>query len=119
MVRLIRALLDGLVLRCPNCHRGRMFETMFRMRRQCPVCGQPFERASGEVTGGMGINIVVTLFIVIVAALVIGLNPTLPLVPLLLALSVFAVVFPIVFYPVSRGLWASIIYITGDVHEPD
>ena len=114
----IRALLDGLLLRCPRCRRGRMFSGWFTMRRSCPVCRLPFERASGEITGGMAINVVVTLFVVVVGSFF-GLSPDVPLVPLLLGLGVFALVFPIAFYPVSRGLWAAVLYLTGDNTEGD
>lgn len=119
MIRILRALWDGLILRCPRCHQGRMFSSIFKMRSTCPVCGLQFETSSGEITGGMGINISVTLVFVIVGAVVIGLDPTLPLIPLLIALTAFAFVFPIVFYPISRGLWAGILYLTGDNEEPD
>ena len=53
-------LLDGLLLRCPRCEMGRMFRSGFKMYHACPVCALEFERASGEVTGGMGINTVAT-----------------------------------------------------------
>lgn len=119
MIRIFRAVWDGLILRCPRCHTGRMFSSFFTMRPACTVCGLPFERSSGEITGGMGINISVTLLIVIVGALIIGLDPSLPLLPLLLGLLIVGVVFPIVFYPSSRGLWAGILYLTGDNDEPD
>jgi uncharacterized protein (DUF983 family) len=117
--RIVHALWDGLRLHCPRCHRGRMFESFFRMRRRCPVCDLAFERSSGEITGGMAINTVVTLFLVIVAALVIGFTPSLPLAPLLIGLAIATAVFAIAFYPISRGLWASVIYLTGDNTEPD
>lgn len=119
MIRILRALLDGLILRCPRCHRGRMFVSFFTMQQRCPVCGLQFERSSGEITGGMGFNISVTLLLVIVLAAVIGFVPSIPLLPSILALALLAIVFPIVFYPSSRGLWASILYLTGDNDEPD
>lgn len=119
MMRIFRAVWDGLLLRCPRCHTGRMFATFFTMRRQCPVCGLLFESSSGEITGGMGINISVTLLLVIIGAIVIGLDRSLPLLPLLGALLVFSIVFPILFYPSSRGMWAGILYLTGDNDEPD
>ena len=115
---MIRAFVDGLLLRCPRCHRGRMFARGFTMHRDCPRCGLEFERASGEVTGGMAINLVLTLFVVMVGSLF-ALSPTVPLLPLLLGLGLFAIVFPIAFYRSSRGLWASFLYITGDNREPD
>lgn len=119
MFRLLRALLDGLLLRCPRCHRGHMFERGFTMHRSCPVCGLQFERAVGEVTGGMGINTVVTLTVITVCSFVFGLTTSVPLLPLLLGLGAFAVLFPIAFYRSSRGMWAGFLYITGDNTEPD
>jgi len=119
MIRFLRALFDGLLLRCPRCHTGRMFARGFTMNKVCPNCGLPFEQASGEITGGMGINIVVTLVIIIVCALVFGLNPSVPLGPLLIGLALFAILFPIAFYRSSRGIWAAFLYMTGDNQEHD
>jgi uncharacterized protein (DUF983 family) len=96
-----------------------MFESFFKMRTACQVCGNLFERSSGEITGGMGISIVATLFIIIVAGVIIGVNPSIPLVPALLIMGLVAIVFPILFYPISRGLWAGMLYVTGDNDEPD
>lgn len=118
MLRVVRAFLDGLLLRCPRCRRGRMFVTWFRMRLACPECGLPFERASGEITGGMGVNIVATLALVIVAAALIGFS-SVPLLPAFLAMGALVVVFPILFYPSSRGLWVALLYLTGDNVERD
>jgi uncharacterized protein (DUF983 family) len=119
MLRFLRVLLDGLLLRCPRCHRGHMFARGFTMRHTCEVCGLPFERATGEITGGMGINTVVTLVIITVCSLVLGLNPSVPLAPLLIGLAAFAILFPIAFYRSSRGLWVSLLYLTGDNAERD
>lgn len=115
---IVRALGAGLFLRCPRCTQGRMFAG-FRMLRACPRCGLVFERASGEVTGGMAINTVLTLVIIIIGALVGGLNPDVPLLPLLSGLGLFALLFPIAFYRSSRGLWAGVLYLTGDNTETD
>ena len=89
------------------------------MHKVCPNCGLPFEKASGEVTGGMGVNIVVTLVVIIVCALVFGLNPRVPLFPLLVGLALFAILFPIAFYRSSRGLWVAFLYIIGANAERD
>ena len=119
MLRLLRALFDGLLLRCPRCHTGRMFARGFTMNQACPNCGLPFEQASGEVTGGMGVNTVATLAVITLVALVLGLNPAVPLAPLLIGLALFAILFPIAFYRSSRGLWAGFLYVTGDNAERD
>jgi uncharacterized protein (DUF983 family) len=119
MASILGAFLDGLLLRCPRCHRGRMFESAFKMRQKCPVCGLPFEGSSGEVTGGMAINLVVTLVIIIVCALVFGLFTSVPLLPLLAVLGLFTIMFPILFYRTSRGLWVSFLYLTAANVEKD
>ena len=119
VARIMRALLAGLLLRCPRCWRGYMFESIFRMRRACPICGLPFERATGEVTGGMIINFVVTGLVITIGSLYFGLFSRAPLSVILLAFGAFAVVFPIVFYPISRGLWASVLYLTAANLEKD
>lgn len=118
MVRFIRIFVDSLLLRCPRCHRGAMFRSWFTMRQACPACGLPFERASGEITGGMGFNIVFTLFLVIIAGAVIGFS-SVPLLPAFLVMGLVTVMFPIVFYPFSRALWVGLLYLTGDNTEPD
>src|SRR6266540_4878952 len=58
----VRACLDGLLLTCPRCHKGRMAARLFgyHMRKQCDRCGLVFEPDQGEMTGGMGINMVLT-----------------------------------------------------------
>jgi len=119
ILRILRAVWDGFRLRCPRCRRGHMFERGFKMNTACPVCGLRFERSSGEITGGMGFNIVFTLIVVIIGALWGGLDPAVPLLPLLLGLGLFALLFPIAFYRSSRGMWAGILYVTGDNDEPD
>ena len=83
------------------------------------VCGLPFESASGEATGGMGLSIVVTLVIVLVAAFVGGFNPSIPLLPFFIIMGMITILFPILFYRPSRALWVGILYVTGDYAEGD
>jgi uncharacterized protein (DUF983 family) len=116
--KLISALLSGLVLRCPQCHKGSMFSSWFTMRRSCSHCQLEFEKASGEITGGMGVNIVATLFIAIISAAIIGFSEGPLLLPLLI-MSAVMVIFPIVFYPSSRGMWVALLYVTGGNDERD
>ncbi len=78
----------------------------------------PFETSSGEITGGMAINTVVTQALVIMLALL-GWFTALPLSWLIPGMLLIAIGFPILFYPVSRGLWAGVLYLTGDNQEPD
>src|SRR5215472_7500570 len=54
------SLIRGLLLRCPNCGRGKLFRKGFTMYEKCPVCGWRFEREEGYWTGAIAINLVVT-----------------------------------------------------------
>jgi uncharacterized protein (DUF983 family) len=119
LISLIGTLGAGLLLRCPRCHRGRMFESVFTMHRQCSRCGLRFERAAGEVTGGMAINFIVTGLVITIGSLYFGLFSRVPVATILIGFGLFAIIFPIVFYPVSRGLWASILYLTAANSEGD
>jgi len=62
---------------------------------------------------------VVTLAVITLGSLVFGLNPSVPLGPLLIGLALFAILFPIAFYRSSRGIWAAFLYLTGDNQERD
>ncbi len=115
----IRAIWDALRLRCPQCHRGPLFERPFKIRSRCPVCGLLFERSSGEMTGGMVINLVVTELIVVVIGSAYALFTSVPLFPLLTTLILVAIIFPILFYHPARGLWVSILYLTSANTEKD
>lgn len=118
MLRIIRALFDGFLLRCPRCHHGRMFASFFSMRQRCPNCSLVFERAAGEITGGMGISIVAVLFLTIPTAVWIGVS-NVPIGPALAIAGVCIVVFTVLFYPLSRALWAVLLYLTGNGEERD
>ena len=119
LFRILRALWDGLRLRCPRCHTGHMFASRSRMHRECPVCGVQFEGRSGEVSGGMAINIVLTETVVVLAGGGLAFFTSYPLLPILGSLTLFAILFPIAFYRPSRGLWASVLYLTGGNQETD
>lgn len=117
-VRVFRIFFDGFILRCPHCHAGKMFQR-FTMHTVCPICDTPFENAAGEVTGGMGVNTVVTCTLMVTLAVIFAFTPSIPLTPVIIMLVAIGVVFPIAFYRSSRGLWVSFLYWTGNNAEQD
>jgi uncharacterized protein (DUF983 family) len=117
MRRGLRILIQGLLLICPACQRGKMFRSFFTMNVRCPVCGVIFERDAGEVTGGMAINTTVTSALVIVAAAYLALFTSLSSLALILLLTICTVAFSLWFYRHARGLWTSILYLTGSMFE--
>ena len=118
-LQVVRILLDGLLLHCPRCEMGSMFRSGFKMYHACPVCALEFERASGEVTGGMGINTVAACIVELSLAIAFVLGPPLPLNVQIALLIVVGIIFPIVFYRPARGLWASFLFLTGNNSESD
>jgi uncharacterized protein (DUF983 family) len=117
MRRMLRILLCGLLLICPACRYGRMFRSLWTMNLRCPVCGIIFERDAGEVTGGMWINATVTSTLAVAPALYFALFTRISIALLLGILAAFTIVFGLLFYRPARGLWVSILYLTGSIDE--
>jgi uncharacterized protein (DUF983 family) len=108
-----RAFVRGLTRRCPRCGSGRLFRRWLRIRDRCPRCGLRLEREEGGFLGAMTINYVATTFAWI-ALLVVWLIVDLPGLHLaaLVAVSVALVaVLPLVFFPFSKTIWATIDYL--------
>ena len=102
----------ALLLRCPRCGAGGIWESWFRMKHACPSCGQVLERGESRDfwIGAYLINLVVAelVAVLIAAALWVGLWPRVSFNFLWGASMLLAVVMPIAFYPFSRDLWLAV-----------
>lgn len=80
------------------------------MLTECPVCSLKFERIFGHSIGYIGLNTVVTFSVTFVVLLVgsIATQPDIPVLPLLAATVLSAVVLPIVFLPSAHTMWTAI-----------
>lgn len=117
MWRVIQILFCGLRLICPACRHGRMYRSLTKMNVRCPVCGMIFERDTGELTGAIWINATLTCTIAVVPALYFAFFTSVPLLPLFVVIAcVTSVVGTLTYRPV-RGVWISILYLTGSIHE--
>jgi uncharacterized protein (DUF983 family) len=108
-----RAVLRGATRRCPRCGSRGLFERWFRIRARCPRCGLRLEREEGGFLGAMTLNYVATA-VVWVVLLVIWLAIDLPdvHVALLTITSIgVAILVPLLFWPFSKALWASVDYL--------
>ena len=117
MLRMMRILILGLSLTCPACRHGRMFRSLFVMNVRCPICGVIFERDAGEVTGGMAINMTLTSTIALVGGGLLGVLTDLPAGELIVLVGLITVAVGVLFYRHARGLWTSILYLTGSIFE--
>lgn len=104
----------GLILRCPRCGKGKLFRGVFAMHNHCPVCDLDFVREEGFYTGAMAINLVVSELIVtayiIPVAVIAGINPQVPFIPIMIFSSPLPILLPILFFRPARGLWLSMSY---------
>ncbi len=104
----------GLVVRCPRCGKGKLFRGVFAMYDRCPVCDLDFVREEGFYTGAMAINLVVSELIVtayiIPVAVIAGINPQVPFIPIMIFSSPLPILLPILFFRPARGLWLSMNY---------
>ena len=117
MLRILRILSLGLLLTCPACQHGRMFRSLFTMNVRCPVCGVIFERDAGEVTGGMAINMTITSTFALVVGGLLGVLTDISALALILMIGAATVGCGLLFYRHARGLWTSILYLTGSIFE--
>ena len=105
--------LRGATKRCPRCGSGNLFKSWFRIRERCPRCGLRLEREEGGFLGAITINYIVTAG-VWVALLVVWLVVDLPdllVAALTIASLAVAGLFPLLFWPFSKTIWASVDYL--------
>ena len=95
-------------LRCPACGRGRLFRGWFRMHAKCDGCGMKFEREPGYFLGSIYFNYGVTALLVIGLYLGLWLGDVATPEQLLVSLTVFSVIFPLIFFRWSRALWMAL-----------
>jgi len=104
------ALWRACLLRCPRCGQRRLFRRWFRMQATCPRCGLILEPEEGAFLGSMTLNYAMTagVFILVLVGGVILTAPDIPVAPLL-AVSIGAILAaPVLFYPFTKTLWATI-----------
>jgi hypothetical protein len=83
------------------------------MNDVCECCGVGFAREHGQWVGSLDIN---TLLTAIVLMAGVGFGPAWPLPVSLAVWCTAAVVFPILTFRYSRGLWTAIVHLTGGVY---
>ncbi|HYG71191.1 MAG TPA: DUF983 domain-containing protein, partial [Actinomycetota bacterium] len=119
-----RAFARGAVRHCPRCGGGRLFTSWFKIRERCPRCGFRLEREEGGFLGAMTFNYAITA-VIWLAVFIVWLVVDLPDVRVFLLTVVsisIAVVVPLLFWPISKTLWAAVDYLvtqTETAHIPD
>jgi uncharacterized protein (DUF983 family) len=119
MIRILRTLLRGFFLRCPNCGQGKMGRGFFGIRETCDACGVRFERTVGEGTGAMILLLSVSPIVAILAFLLLYPNYREQWLALLVVILLALVVGMLWLYRPMRGLWVGIIHLTGGLKRDD
>lgn len=105
----------ALLLRCPRCGKGKIFRRWFTTYENCSVCHLVFEREEGFYTGAIAINLVVSELLITAFAVPFSiwaaLNPGVPFIPLIIALSPLPVLLPFLFFRHTKSLWIGIAYL--------
>ena len=114
-------LIRGLLLRCPNCGKGKLFRRGFTMYEKCPVCGWRFEREEGYWTGAIALNLVVTELLIALVAVPVAIALATSQIPILLLMIVslpLPILLPLLFFRHAKSLWMSFDFMIHPV-EPD
>jgi uncharacterized protein (DUF983 family) len=109
----IRALLRGATRRCPRCGGGNLFESWFKIRTRCPRCGLRLEREEGGFLGAMTVNYVATavVFLIVMIVWLVLDVPDVQVMRLTVAAIGLTLVFPLLFWPFSKTIWAAVDYL--------
>ena len=92
------------------CGGRRIFDGWYALKPNCPTCGYPFERESGYWVSAIIVNTAVTfaIFGVFFVATLLITAPDVPWVPIVIVGLVTNVLFPILFFPISKTLLMAI-----------
>jgi uncharacterized protein (DUF983 family) len=108
--RALLLLLRALSLRCPRCGSAGIFQTMFKLREHCPRCDLQLEREAGSFTGSMTLNLVVTeiVWVLTFTGILVGTWPNPPWQLLQWGSVALMLLFPALFFPLSKTLWLAL-----------
>lgn len=100
----------GATRACPACGRRKLFGWSLVIPANCPKCGLKFERIEGQSVGAVGMNTIVTFFLLMVTMIVgmVATFPDFPVTPLVTFSVAVAVLHPILFHPTSQTLWGAV-----------
>jgi uncharacterized protein (DUF983 family) len=102
--------------KCPRCHEGDFFETrnpynlkkFDKMHKNCPVCGEDFERETGFYYGAMYASYGLTVAFGVAMFLVICVLLNCSIMTYFIVFSVLLIVLMPIIYRTSRLIWINL-----------
>jgi uncharacterized protein (DUF983 family) len=117
-----RLLGRALLLRCPNCGGGRLFEGFFKMKERCPTCGMLLERGESDYfIGAYTLNLIAVEILLAFAFLVVVYitRPNPPWDALQWGGAILSVLGAILCYPFAKTTWLALDLIFRPPHRED
>ncbi len=108
--RALRLVWRGWRLRCPRCGECTLFRRWLTTYERCATCHWRFEREQGYFLGAMYLNYVFTVCIVLVGYFVLEWLTDIALVYHLVLWGSVSLLFPLLLFRRSRGVWLSVDY---------
>jgi uncharacterized protein (DUF983 family) len=111
-----RLIARAMALRCPKCGIGPIFDSHFRMRVSCPVCGVVFWKSEGEWLGPAVVDYSIATASGLIAWAVLVFLGVSAITQLVFA-SLAAIIIAAACSRWSRSFWTLLLYISGDLSE--
>jgi uncharacterized protein (DUF983 family) len=106
-----KILLRGLMLRCPDCGKTGIYESLLQVRNHCTNCGLLFQREQGYFTGALYVNIAVaegSVLLAFLICLLVGVSNTDRMFAILIGIGALT---PLLFFLHSRSFWLCFDYL--------
>jgi uncharacterized protein (DUF983 family) len=105
-----RLLSRALRRRCPRCGHKKVFSGYYRLVDRCPSCHHLYAREPGYWVGAIIVNLAMTeaLFGVLFVGGIFATAPEVQWLPLLVIGVVTNVLFPLLFFPLSKTVWVAL-----------
>ena len=116
----IDAVFYGLRGKCPACKKAKLFgkgKKYWTMNATCPNCGVKYVREEGEYIVAMYINIILTQVLFVIGYFTTNYLFDLPATTQILIWGPFNFLFPVFFYPRSKGMWAGALHMMGGLYR--
>lgn len=117
-----RLLGRALLLRCPNCGGGSLFEGFFKMKPRCPTCGMLLERGESDYfLGGYTLNLIAVEILLALGFLVVVIVtwPNPPWDGLMWGGVILSVLGAVFCYPFAKTTWLAVDLIFRPPHRED
>ena len=117
-----RLLGRALLLRCPNCGGGNLFEGFFRMKQRCPTCGMLLERGESDYfLGGYTLNLIAVEILLALAFLIVVIVtwPSPPWDGLMYGGVILSILGAVLCYPFAKTTWLAVDLIFRPTHRED